>query len=350
MGYPEERWRHDDIFYVGDVKFTPPQYQYYGKRAVLKHISKTAKHSNERAAMIAFMIDQKWVPVKAKCFYELIRRTEEDRLPVGDEHEWGKVGRPSKEAASRKKIRDIRIPVKRPSPGAAYGVDDKAVRTNEPKYEMKVVVRDSDIFPHHDNHMDHRKNNEKKIVLDYDNAIPKPALWGQTAWRGSIFLTDLSPVQMDVHSGEIIALPRQYDTIDICSYLGKYLYPGAYADSFSPAERNDEPVCRLYFDPKKYPRPRGGAEKSFNELRDRIRRQSKQSGSPVICNGGGERKRRFVCCHNQRSNGKGAEAKTTKCKFQFEVQWDDSGYYIQILSRRNRHSDHSSGCPWHTAH
>jgi len=79
-------------FYVGDITFfAPKDGNVYTKCKALHHISKTAKQSNERAAMIAFMIDKGYVPVKSKCFYELIRRTEEQCLPIGD-NQWSGPG------------------------------------------------------------------------------------------------------------------------------------------------------------------------------------------------------------------------------------------------------------------
>jgi len=93
----------------------------------------------------------------------------------------------------------------------------------------------------------------------------KEVLWGKLAWKGSIFITDMHLVRLDMRNmGKIIEPDKcsynwKLERIDICSYIGKSL-----EDDY-----NEHPVCRLYFDPEKFPPPRdmarmsGGCSRTF---------------------------------------------------------------------------------------
>ena len=94
--------RKVEHFYVRGIMFFPPRdKKCYKKREALQQISYTVKHSEERGAMIRFMLRERLVPCSSKCLYDLIRRTEEDGHPIGD-NEWSRPGRPTKEAPRRK--------------------------------------------------------------------------------------------------------------------------------------------------------------------------------------------------------------------------------------------------------
>ena len=106
-------WAEPHSAYVGNIRFDLPRHKNaltgkreYTKREALLQISKTTKGSRERSVMIQYMIDKGHVPVKSKCLYKLVKRTEEDRLPVGDE-KWKVRGRPTKEAAAKEKRKDV---------------------------------------------------------------------------------------------------------------------------------------------------------------------------------------------------------------------------------------------------
>ena len=377
LGQPNHRYDSLDIkpdmrLYVGDVKFLLPEDgKMYKKREALYHISKTVRQSSERTAMISFMVDKGYVPVTSKCLRELIRRTEEKNLPVGDD-EWSGPGRPTREASAKKSI------------------DGIVLKGNLHNRNSNLWVQDEDIFNSmnfyarecRNKNQREKEKKKKTVLLDYPSHGTKPALWDKTAWKGSIHLTGLCPVRMNVHTGAILFqdlsppiecrsrpfISESGSTIDICSYIGSNTYDESRdgRDSkISPPETKTQ-TCRLYFCPRKYPPPvdanKGACSKVFKELRNKIRKESKASGSPVVCNGGGKNKRRFICAHNKRKTrapkqdiddkvsgvSNFIQKPKTYCNFQFEIQWDEHGYYIQLLTHRLVLN--CSGCPWHTSH
>ena len=76
----------------------------YTKSEALKCIAKTKKGSAERGAMIRFMIREGYVGCKERCLYNLIRRVEVDRLPIGSD-DWGH----HQSDAAKKKTQDDKI-------------------------------------------------------------------------------------------------------------------------------------------------------------------------------------------------------------------------------------------------
>ena len=78
------------LLQVGNVSFQlPSNGKVYTKREALSWIAKTKKGSKERGAMIRFMVQEGYVLCQEKCLYDLIRRVEIHRLPVGSD-DWGK--------------------------------------------------------------------------------------------------------------------------------------------------------------------------------------------------------------------------------------------------------------------
>ena len=74
--------------YVGNIQFrTPLDGMMYKKSEALGHIARTLKTSAERAAMIKYMVDEEFLPCSIKTLYDLVRRAEEDGVPIGDD-EW----------------------------------------------------------------------------------------------------------------------------------------------------------------------------------------------------------------------------------------------------------------------
>lgn len=127
-------------------------------------------------------------------------------------------------------------------------------------------------------------------------------------------------------------------------------------------------LCKLYFDPNIFPPPKNKKEGHnstvFGRLRNYIENSARNSGSPVICNGGSNPyEKRFRCaywnrnpcpscqklkrkcssCHEE-EDGK-HPYNTFSCTLTFVVKWDIAGYYIPLLSKP--HQFHNNGCGWH---
>ena len=93
---PDER--RPSLLKVGAIDFEMPfSGKFYTKQEALRYIPKTTKASDERGAMIRFMVQGGYVLCKEKCLSDLVRRVEVDHLPVGSD-KWGKQGRPTNEA------------------------------------------------------------------------------------------------------------------------------------------------------------------------------------------------------------------------------------------------------------
>ncbi|KAL3757417.1 LOW QUALITY PROTEIN: hypothetical protein ACHAWU_005148 [Discostella pseudostelligera] len=186
----------------------------------------------------------------------------------------------------------------------------------------------------------------KSIQVWIDDAVAQQS----QPWRGSI------PFKCHVIFGEkgdpFINTPLQ--DIDICKYLNGGVFKAK----------------RLYFCPKTYPPPGQvpvNEADSWNKLKLDLGNASHSAGSPIVSNGGGRTQRSFKCqvVHRAReslatitdantkhrgtslindalanSRGKMGLAQPrkrkiafegTSCKFNFDVKWDEYGYYVNLF-------------------
>jgi hypothetical protein len=122
--------------------------------------------------------------------------------------------------------------------------------------------------------------------------------------------------------------------------------------------RLSERITKLYFEPAKYPPPKGEWDDPdyivFGYLKDYIQNAAELCGSPVVCNGGNY-EARFQCrhwyrkiegkeraempdlgphvhVHKRRRRGQRSYNKHS-CTFAFTVKWDRLGYYILINNK-----------------
>jgi hypothetical protein len=145
--------------------------------------------------------------------------------------------------------------------------------------------------------------------------------------------------------------------------------------------RSSERITKLYFEPAKYPPPKGKRDETdeivFCRLRDYIQNAAELCGSPVVCNGGFHKDEvRFQCrhwhrriegkeraempdhVHKRRRRGQRSYNKHS-CTFAFTVKWDRLGYYILINNKERSvtavfppngsfpRKVHNCGCGWH---
>ena len=113
--------------------------------------------------------------------------------------------------------------------------------------------------------------------------------------------------------------------IDISTYIGE-----DDPDSF---------LDRLYFSPRQFPTPadlnNAGNDEFFGPVKQYIIQSSKQSGSPVVCNGGRKDLKQFVCQISKNKKRRIGTSDTFEpCEFQFVVKWDHFGYYIHLLNHK----------------
>lgn len=320
--------------WIGHTLFHEPdnwETNIYTKREALKHICNTVKYSDERGAMVNFMVNEGYVPCTKKCLYDLIKRTEEKHLPVGDDN-WSKRGRPTKNATAKKSMDRINIH------GVAYD---------------STKVLDRDIFHHK------ISGRRDKVRVDYSDNFSNQLVkyhFDRRVWKGSIIVRDVALVKYDDNLEELFkrsvyTLSDEIKTmylnfrerckgIDICKFIG-----------CCNADRK-EPIYRIYFNPETYSCPKNedkeGSSKSFSELRNMIRQKSEQYGSPVVCNGGYNEKR-FVCkytskmMHQSKISAEVEHSETMCCPFGFTIHWDEYGYFIPLGNRL-----YSNGCSFHS--
>ncbi|KAL3756458.1 hypothetical protein ACHAWU_009852, partial [Discostella pseudostelligera] len=171
----------------------------------------------------------------------------------------------------------------------------------------------------------------KSIQVWIDDAVAQQS----QPWRGSI------PFKCHVIFGEkgdpFINTPLQ--DIDICKYLNGGVFKAK----------------RLYFCPKTYPPPGQvpvNEADSWNKLKLDLGNASHSAGSPIVSNGGGRTQRSFKCQNTKHrgtslindalanSRGKMGLAQPSKrkiafegtsCKFNFDVKWDEYGYYVNLF-------------------
>ena len=196
----------------------------------------------------------------------------------------------------------------------------------------------------------------KSIQERLDNAVAKYS----EPWRGSI------PFKCHVifgEKGDPFSHPLQ--DIDICDYLNGGVFKAQ----------------RLYFCPDTYPPPGQvpvNEANSWNKLKLDLGNASHSAGSPIVSNGGGHSQRSFKCqvVHRSResfatktdenikhrgtslindslANSRGKIGLTqprkrkiafegTSCKFNFDVKWDERGYYVNLYR--------DAGNPMHNNH
>ena len=335
----------------------------YGKREALNHISKTLKHSNERSAMIRFMVEKGYVPCTAKCLYELVRRTEVEGLPVGDDG-WGSRGHPTREASSRKNRDSVVVP-RRQEVYYGKGSQHYAEMCEKMGCEgdwktFAYFLQNSDAgMHHHDKDIFHKQKRHPKAVKVHKwDLHARKSLWGERAWKGSIYFDEVIPVKLNDDLDELFGKklyigrlakgkerPCRIKRIDICSYIGNF---SSFAtESGESTTIRGEEIHRIYFHPNRYPPPKnmneGGSNSTFDRLRTFIRDASKHSGSPVICNGGNKNERQFVCIYNRERRSQGD---AVHCPFRFCIRWDEYGYYI-YLRKSTGWKFQLNGCPFH---
>jgi len=113
--------------------------------------------------------------------------------------------------------------------------------------------------------------------------------------------------------------------IDISTHIGQ-ADPDSWAD-------------RLYFSPRQFPTPanlnNAGNDEFFGPVKQYINQSSKQSGSPVACNGGRKDLKQFVCQVSKNKKRRIGTSDTFEpCEFQFVVKWDHFGYYIHLYNHK----------------
>ena len=271
----------------------------YTKREALYFVKQTVKGSEERGALIQFMVENELVPNRT-ALYRLIK-TNEDGIAIGS-NEWGAKGKPSHE--DHVKTNSLQKPV--------------------PKRER----------------IDNYDNVDKWKKQGY----PRRRLLDYMGWRGSIFLR-----VREAHFSWTSAEER----VDICQHIGT-LKEGDNINRVSNYNEWDRRVCKLYFCKVEFPPPNGEMDghggfigrrnNAFAKLKHYINMESRKTGSAVICCGGDNREKyrhkRFACKHKYWENGK-----EKRCPFSFQVRWDMHGYYIHLLN--SPENWRPFGCSWH---
>ncbi len=202
----KEKWnagRYEDVCEVGNIVFHPPQYlgrtvKTYDKRVALRYVSKTRKGSAERYAMMKYMVDEGFVPIKLKAFYKLVHNTEVKRLPVGDDKKWNGVGRPTREAAAKKN-----------KDGCGNGWMDRNMFPMHKEAKIRAAAA-------------------KKVInnLDWKHDRAKRSLWEKAGWKGSIRFPPymLAPIAFDTDLVDVAKRNIEYRRpkyTDLCSYIGE---------------------------------------------------------------------------------------------------------------------------------
>lgn len=355
--------RRSMLCQVGNVYFhLPVNGKVYTKREALYWIAKTKKCSNERGAMMQFMVQEGYVPCQMNCLQELVRRTEVHRMPVGSD-EWGRRGHPTKIATGYKNIsseklieRNIRECIKEP-PNTYYVTPD---RFSQVIYQKNVDARERASIRYDDRIFGRGMKSSfelqpiselaKEELLEYwdkkingEPAIRKSVL-DRKGWKDSIVLQNMIPMKFCDDLEDLNHYPKLH-RLDICSYIGYSVdYPRCTPldKILVPEFVHDDSLdrtYRLYFDKRNYPPPTnlddGGNSIEFVKLKCHIREVAR-----VFCNGGKD-ERVFTC----NSNYNKREHNQPSCPFGFTVKWDKYGFYIDLLS--NPHKYTCRGCPWH---
>lgn len=306
-------------FRLGSRFFLSPENgKEYTKYEALAKIHPTTKYSQERAAMIRFMVQKGYVPCTAKTVYKFVHQVEEEGLTVGYYDEWsGQRGRPTKSSVARRK----RL-------SSWWGKRETFRRGKTLAQYLRP----------------------EKRVLDWSHDNARKNLQGREAWKGSIKFNWLVPIKAGDDLDHLFQLQepnqelgyhdpwRWYPNlrqrlfeVDICSYMGRRW-------------SWEKGIHRLYFSPTTYPPPKQSTDTSgncmvFNKLRGMIREASRKDGSPVFCNGGVNEKV-FICEANGRTHN------DNWCPFRFTLRWDEYGYYINLMTK-DKEKVVCNGCPFH---
>jgi len=109
-------------------------------------------------------------------------------------------------------------------------------------------------------------------------------------------------------------------------------------------------INRLYFSALEFPPPNKlqnerASQIVWDRLKSYIEQNANLGGSPVVCVGGNSADEKRFKCKVAYRNRKGDNEEKKLCPFNFTVKWDDSGYYIPLLTNRRRYSN--NGCAWH---
>jgi len=293
---PDQR-RCPWLLRVGTVDFQRPrntQSNVYTKREALRHIAKTKKGSEERGAMIRFMVQEGYVLCKEKCLTDLVRKVEVDHLPVGSD-EWRKRGRPTNRAAAHNRI--------------YKQCDDDRIFCRDMKSISELIHTDMG-----------QPAIKDRLLYRYEKG-----------WKDNVLLW-LIPIRFRDSLDNLSKLKAQH--IDICTYIG-------YSNDMHVRDRSKKSLdrtYRLYFPPQHFPPPKnlndGGNSIEFAKVRAHIR-----EGSRVFCNGG-KNEKIFTCNTNYKARHIGPS-----CPFGFTVRWDRHGFYIHLLSHLSMYEN--AGCPFH---
>ena len=346
----------DKLCKVGHIYFELPlNGKVYTKREALYWIAKTKKGSDERGAMMQFMVQEGYVLCGMNCLYELVRRTEVHRMPVGSD-EWGRRGHPTKIATGYKNVASEKIcDIKDHRPNTYQVVPDrfsKIIYSNINAKEPADIRYDDRIFGRGMNSSFELQTISELAKdelaesgnsdTDAEPAIRKSVL-DRKGWKDSIVL-QMIPMKFRDNLEDLNPYSRE-QRLDVCSYIG-------YSINYPRSSRSDnllfqdvvhdellDRTYRLYFSSRSFPPPSnlddGGNSIEFVKLKCHIREVAR-----VFCNGGSKEERVFTCSSNYKR-----EHNQPSCPFGFTVKWDKYGFYIDLLSHPHRYT--CRGCPWH---
>jgi hypothetical protein len=354
---------------------TPPEpsygYHTYTKQeAVINVVQATVKGSRERGALIKLMVAEGLVPNKI-CLYRLIKKAEEG-LPIKNE-DWGKRGRPRKQQI----------------------VDDDWGQRGHPRKKQHQITPQEDNMRHQQHAYDFQIERlllaKNAVLVKRDNKLTGAKLFSnkefvrygvrrRERWKGSLILLaapvclsdelELSPdanirgknyvsiKQRHHHTRRVKKGPNKHfeyickpltsisRPIDICSFIGC-------------RSEKEKKISKLYFNTDTYPGPKNnywdydaGDNDTFQSLKFYIEKCARKNGSPVICNGGKDHCKYFVCQnshdrkkHNASTENGRSDVRQMRCPFTFKVCWDKFGYYIPLLGIS--YASHNFGCSWH---
>lgn len=274
----------------------------YTKQQSLNIIKMTTfKSSKERGGMIQFLLDNKLVPNQS-ALYRVIRRDEEGRQVYNDN--W---------------VKELTIEQK----------------------QMEPIVWQSSVWEscHQDNLPCFPRPKKRVIVGDETIAKEQYAsrkTMDEYGWKGSIRL-GLCPVKFPELQNDYLSLSSNIVPIDICSYIGTSEIRIGFKIDWEQYDQRDKRICRLYFDPRRFPPPNdikyGGNCVVANELRNYIHSAAIRDGSPVVCEGATSNDHKMFRCNKKFTD---CDGKRRGCPFRFQIRWDHSGYYVHLLKNPER--------------
>lgn len=311
----------------------------YSKHECL-HIIKslTVKGSKDRATIIQFMLDCKFVPHRTGLYKLLLR--DEQGLPIGDDN-WGiiKVNTPGEDKKSKPIIRGggaMDLPFWKDTPTTPLAM--LPILKDSTQYAFKVNLPPLPL-------QSKKRRKLREVHNPQQGEYVRFHLRDSRAWKGRLRLA-VTPIrycdydQMEYEWRHIsekwqtkIANP-EHQAIDICDYIGN-------SDYFQKNQMNER-VFRLYFSPTDFEHTQYDElnRQHFVDLKNYIRMASENEGSPVICSVSSKKNgyKTFTCNKNK-------SGKRKVCPFSFQVRWDRFGFYIHLLPSKNH--IHSDGSAWH---